>query len=124
MAQDRRYKLEAYNFVRAGLVYAQDVLALGREDFGQQDGQGQPARHVSGRDLCFALKQFAHAQYGLMARLVLVSWGIRSTSDFGEIVYNLIRIGEMTRSPIDRREDFDDVYDFDEALTREFVITA
>lgn len=123
MAHDRRYKLEAYNFVRAGLAYAQDVLLMGREHFGQRDVEGRPAQHVSGRDLCLALKQLAHEQYGYLARLVLASWGIRSTSDFGEIVYNLIRIGELTRSPIDRREDFDDVYDF-EAMEREYVITA
>jgi uncharacterized repeat protein (TIGR04138 family) len=58
-----------------------------------------------------------------MAKLVLADWGIRSTSDFGEIVYNLIKIGEMSKSEDDRREDFDDVYDFDEALVRQFTIT-
>jgi uncharacterized repeat protein (TIGR04138 family) len=123
LAEDRRYKLEAYNFVRAGLAYAQEVLELGRE-LGPQAGKGGRVRHVSGHDLCHALKRLAHDQYGYLARLVLISWGIRSTSDFGEIVYNLIRIGEMSRSPHDRREDFDNVYDFDEALERKYVITA
>jgi uncharacterized repeat protein (TIGR04138 family) len=65
----------------------------------------------------------AHEQYGLLAKLVLASWGIRSTSDFGEIVYNLIRIGRLSKSPRDRREDFDNVYDFEQALVKEFVIT-
>ena len=55
-----------------------------------------------------------------MAKLVLASWGIRSTSDFGEIVYNLIRIGKMSKSDDDRREDFDDVYDFEQAFVREY----
>ena len=45
-----------------------------------------------------------------------------ATSDFGEIVYNLIRIGKMSKSAGDRREDFDDVYDFEQALLREYRI--
>lgn len=122
--EDRRYKLEAYQFVRMGLTYAQDVLELGQEAEGRAaDETGRVPRHVTGRDLCVALKQLAHEQYGRMARLVLADWGIRSTSDFGEIVYNLIKIGEMSKSDDDRRADFDDVYDFQHALVEEFAIT-
>ena len=58
-----------------------------------------------------------------MARLVLSSWGIHATSDFGEIVFNLIRIGQMSKSENDRREDFDNVYDFEQTLVREYTIT-
>jgi uncharacterized repeat protein (TIGR04138 family) len=125
LCEDRRYKLEAYQFVRSGLEYAQEVLELGRhEETTVGDGEVRQVRHVTGQDLCHALKSYAHDQYGFMARLVLKDWGIVSTSDFGEIVYNLIKIGEMTRSPEDRREDFDQVFDFDQALVGEFVITA
>jgi uncharacterized repeat protein (TIGR04138 family) len=125
LRQDRRYKPEAYQFVRAGLGFAQDVLSMGSEIGGRERGkEGQAVNHVTGQDLCFALRQFAHLQFGLMARLVLADWGIRSTSDLGEIVYNLIRVGIMTKSPSDRREDFDDVYDFEQALVRDFRITA
>jgi uncharacterized repeat protein (TIGR04138 family) len=124
LKEDRRYKLEAYNFVRAGLAYAQEVLKLGQVRATDRGRRGQVAKHVSGRDLCLALKQLAHEQYGLMSRLVLANWGIQSTSDFGEIVFNLIRIGEMSLSAEDRREDFDNVYDFDTALERDYVIVA
>ena len=58
-----------------------------------------------------------------MAKVVLNSWGLHSTSDFGEIVYNLIRVGMMKKSNTDRREDFDNVYDFEESFTRQFQIT-
>lgn len=124
MREDRRYKSEAYQFVRAGLAYAQDVLSFGQESTPPEHADdGRPIRHVTGQDLCWALRQFAHVQFGLMARLVLADWGIRSTSDFGEIVYNLIRVGVMTRSPADRREDFDDVFDFQQSLVGDFQIT-
>ena len=85
--------------------------------------EAPPIRHISGQELCVALKHLAHQQYGLMAKLVLASCGIHATSDFGEIVYNLIRIGKMSKSDHDRREDFDDVYDFERALVREYCIT-
>ena len=127
LSEDRRYKLEAYQFVGAGLEYSQEVLGLGkpgprsrRKKGGEDD---RPVRHVSGQDLCQALRRFAHEQYGYMAKLVLGSWGIRSTNDFGEIVYNLIKIGKMSKSDNDRREDFDKVYDFEQALVKEFAIT-
>jgi uncharacterized repeat protein (TIGR04138 family) len=124
LCEDRRYKLEAYQFVRAGLAYAQDVMGLGQEPACERGKKGRPLRHVSGQDLCHALREFSHEQFGLLARHVLGGWGIRSTSDIGEIVFNLIKIGEMTKSDHDRREDFDDVFDFDQALVKDFEITA
>jgi len=122
LAEDRRYEFEAYKFVRDGLGYAQEVLGFGDEEEFDEAGNTRKVRHVSGQDLCHALRLFAGHQYGYMAKLVLQGWGIRGTGDFGEIVYNLIRIGEMTKSDGDRRADFDDVYDFDTALMREFAI--
>ena len=59
-------------------------------------------------------------QYGYLAKIVLSKWGVHSTSDFGELVYNLIRIEQMRKSDTDRREDFNDVYSFDDAFEPEF----
>jgi len=70
--------------------------------------------------LCEAIRQFALDQYGYMARCVLASWGVTMTGDFGEIVFNLIRVGEMRKTDDDRREDFDDVFDFDTAFEARF----
>jgi hypothetical protein len=57
--------------------------------------------------------QYALEQYGFMAKCVLNSWGVHRTSDFGNIVFNLIDIKQMKKTKHDRREDFDDVFDFD-----------
>ncbi len=35
----------------------------------------------------------------------------------------MIKIGRMRKTPHDRREDFDDVYDFETAFHEEFKIT-
>jgi uncharacterized repeat protein (TIGR04138 family) len=141
LADDSRYKIEAYQFVGAGLQYAQEVLGLGslsaaaspahaspkrkrRDARGKHmaDDEARPVRHVNGQELCWALKQLAHQQYGRMAKLVLASWGIHSTSDFGAIVYNLIEIKKMSKSEHDRRQDFDNVYDFEQVLVQDYAI--
>jgi uncharacterized repeat protein (TIGR04138 family) len=138
LERDSRYKREAYDFVREALGYAQDYLQMGREQAGEweedeertveerlehQEPEDRIERHLTGQELCEAIRQYALEEYGLMAKSVLNSWGIYATGDFGEIVYNLIDVGLMKKSEHDRREDFDNVYDFDEALCRQFQIT-
>lgn len=138
LARDLRYKVDAYLFVLEALSYGQDSLGLGAEP-ADEDLEPRPAdppptagrsrgararrppaeRHLSGQQLCEAAKRYALQQYGFLARTVLGTWGIHSTRDFGEIVFNMIEIGQMRKTRRDKREDFDDVYDFDEAFTRD-----
>ena len=130
LRQDRRYKAEAYQLVWEALNFAQDEMKLGRPHLSEPAGSAgesaksaKPERHVTGQELCQAIRQYALRQYGLMAKTVLNSWGVYRTGDFGEIVFNLIRIGHMRKTKDDRREDFDNVYEFDAALEQEFRIT-
>jgi len=132
LKRDRRYRLEAYKFVFEALNYAQNVLGLGAASESEAAGseaeaeppaeRSQQEQHVTGQELCEAIRQYALDQYGLMTQTVLKSWGITSTGDFGEIVFNLIHIGKMRKTPTDRREDFDNVYDFDAAFRQGFRI--
>jgi len=121
LERDTRYKLEAYQFVREALAYAQDELGMAQQPARRPRVQSAEA-HLTGQQLCEAVRRLALEQFGLMARVVLNSWGVRSTSDFGEIVYNLIDIGMMKKSASDRREDFDEVFDFVDAFDRRFKI--
>ena len=129
LRQDRRYRAEAYQLVWEALNFAQKELKLGKPQIsepletGEEVSSNKPERHVSGQELCQAIREYALRQYGMLAKTVLNSWGIHGTGDFGEIVFNLIRIGHMRRTKDDLREDFDDVYDFDTALEQEFRIT-
>ncbi|QDU58459.1 Minf_1886 family protein [Aeoliella mucimassa] len=132
LERDKRYKFDAYLFVFDALHYGQTRLDMGKpyapeeptdlEDF--ENLEDQIEHHVSGQDLCEAIRQFALEQYGLMARAVLADWGIRSTGDFGNIVFNLIDIKKMKKTEHDRREDFENVYDFDQAFRQEFKFSA
>ncbi len=125
---DGRYSVDAYVFVQQSLAFAQFELGMGRpRPFGVDDdeeiSEAPPEAHLTGQQLCEAIRLYASELYGLLAKVVLNSWGIKSTSDFGEIVYRLIEVGEMTKSETDRREDFDDQYDFKDAFQRDYKIT-
>jgi uncharacterized repeat protein (TIGR04138 family) len=125
LRHDRRYHFDAYVFVFEALRYAQEKMGLGAPaDVDPDDPDDQPDRHVTGQQLCEAMRRYAHHQYGYLAKQVLNHWGIHSTGDFGEIVFNLIEIGQMRKTAEDRREDFDDVFDFDEGFQHSFQISA
>lgn len=121
LQQDQRYHIEAYQFVREALAYAQEILKMPAQETEEATGS---EHHVTGQQLCEAIRQYALDQYGFMSKIVLGSWGIYRTSDFGEIVYNLIRIKQMKKSDADRREDFNDVYNFETAFDPVFQLTS
>jgi len=119
LRRDRRYHRDAYFFVFEALRYAQEQLGLGGMG-SVEDPESEEERHVTGQQLCEAIRRYAIEQYGLMSRSVLNEWGVRSTGDFGEIVFNLIEIGQMKKTHTDRREDFENVFDFDAGLKDAF----
>jgi uncharacterized repeat protein (TIGR04138 family) len=121
--EDCRFTADAYYFVFEALGYAQRVLGMGAAKRGERHKIDEADRHLTGQQLCEAIRLFALDQYGYMAKCVLNSWGVRSTGDFGEIVFNLIRAEQMRKTPQDRREDFDDNFDFDEAFVAGYRIT-
>ena len=69
-------------------------------------------RHVSGQALCEGLRRLALKKWGRLAMLVLNTGGVKTTRDFGEIVYTLIKHKWMSAQPNDSIDDFNDVYDF------------
>ncbi len=100
--KDSRYSSDAYEFVMQALWWTQKKI--------KNNG------HVSGKELLEGIKEFALEQYGPMARTVVNYWGIYQTGDFGEIVFNMIEKGLMGRTEEDSKEDFNNVYDFQEAF--------
>jgi len=79
-------------------------------------------RHVSGQELCWALRDLALQRWGGLAELVLRSWNVTETLDFGRIVFALVEHQLMQKQPHDRLEDFERVYEFGEALSESFPI--
>lgn len=123
LARDPRYSVQAYTFVFEALEYTKSLKQRARSrSKGRGRAAGSEARHVSGRELCEGARRLALNHYGLLAITVLELWGIRSTSDFGEIVYNLIESGDLEKTPQDSRADFEGVFDFETAFRRNFVL--
>ena len=123
LARDPRFTIHAYHFIFEALEYTKNLKKKSTPRTRDKIRSTAASRHVSGRDLCVGVRLLALNQYGFMALGVLKLWGINSTSDLGEIVYNLIKSGDLEKTPADSRSDFDDVFDFETALRREFVLT-
>jgi uncharacterized repeat protein (TIGR04138 family) len=118
--RDPRYAYEAYEFIFLALNHTQRALGRIPED----DSNEPPGReyHVSGRELVEGIRDLALRDFGMMARIVFRMWGINCTGDFGEIVFNLVQEQLMSKTDQDNREDFNNVYDLDQALVQDFRI--
>ena len=55
--------------------------------------------------------------------MVFQEWGIESSRDFGNIVFNLVELGEVKKTEEDRIEDFDTDFDLETELSRIEVIS-
>ncbi len=123
LARDSRYSIEAYEFIFAALDHAKILRRKRRkraQSRARRSRSSEVLRHVTGRELCEAARDLALELYGLLAITVLEQWGIRSTSDIGNVVYNLIASGDLEKTPSDSREDFDNVFDFETGLRQNF----
>lgn len=103
------YPVEAFEFIQQGLSYTVQKLHGELKD-------EKASRHVSGRDLCDGLRDFALMNWGLLARTVLGRWNVRKTVDFGRIVFALVDNGYMQKTDDDTLEDFRDVFEFNTAF--------
>ncbi len=106
--RDRRFSRHAYYFVLDALDYT--MSRLGKDTLTGED------RHVGGRELLHCIQDFAAEEFGPMAELVFRNWGLNSSDDFGEIVFNLIDAELLSRRASDSRLDFADGFDFAEVF--------
>lgn len=100
-----------------GELFDLDADQLEEMVLGEEQSSGNPVgNHVSGQQLCLGLRSLAVEKYGLLARTVLNGWGVKSTEDFGKIVYAMVDAGLLRTSENDSMDDFRGVYEFDEAF--------
>lgn len=108
--RESRFHESAFLFVLASLEFLQSRLT--------------ERRHVDGRELAHAVRELALDRFGVMSRLVLDHWGVRSTADVGDIVFALVDTGLLISQPGDSRSDFSGVFDFDEAFEESYPWSA
>jgi uncharacterized repeat protein (TIGR04138 family) len=96
--RDTRYLTGGYEFVLNGMEFY--LTSIGEK------------RHVTGNEFTKGLLMFAQKQFGPLVLTVLNYWGIYKTDDIGNIVYNMIDLGILSKQPDDSLEHFHDVVNF------------
>lgn len=104
--REPRFHEHAYLFVLSALEFCQQRMS--------------ERRHITGAELAHACRELALERYGVMAKLVLAHWGLRSTADIGDVVFTLVDLQLLISQPTDTRDDFVDLYDFDLAFERDY----
>ena len=56
----------------------------------------------------------------MLARVVLEHWGVRSSADIGDVVFTLVELELLMSQATDSRDEFSDVFDFDQAFERDY----
>ncbi len=101
-ANDIRYVEKAYHYIAKALSYGKAVL--------------NTEKHMTAKELATSYKDVALAQYGPLALDVLNHWGIYTTKDIGNIVFNRVNGNLLSTSNGDKLEDFDNIFDLHEEM--------
>lgn len=108
-----QYEEDAYYFLKECL------------DFTVQDLKKRKVQlkgnHLSGPQLLNGIRRHALEKFGPLALTVFHSWNIRSTRDFGVMVFQLVEAGVLGKTEEDRLEDFENCFDFDKAFLDPFL---
>jgi uncharacterized repeat protein (TIGR04138 family) len=110
--RDKRYEPQAFLFLKDALDFTLRRITEAN------DGEH---RHVTGTELCQGFRDLALHEFGPMAATLLQEWGIRESGDVGEMVFHLIEEGMFGKQDSDRKEDFQGVFDYEEAFVLPFL---
>ena len=88
-----QYAPDAYNFVDKAIKHALSKL--------------DDKRHLTAYEVLMSCRETAIKEYGFLSGEVLRSWGIKSSKDIGEIVYQMIRNNILSASKDDKQSDFE-----------------
>ncbi|MBI3314949.1 MAG: hypothetical protein HYZ86_03270 [Candidatus Omnitrophica bacterium] len=103
---DPSYHPEAYEFIMEALNYS-------RKRF-------KGAKHVTGAQLLKGIKGLLLKKFGPMTLTILNFWGVKTTDDFGHMVYNLVEHKILSKDAHDHYESFQNAYDFEEVFDKNY----
>lgn len=92
-AESGKYAPDAYEFVTNCVIAQVNALTS--------------ARHLSAQELLQGLVQQLEEDFGFLTASILEYWQIKTASDIGEIVFDLIELKILSASEDDKRSDFD-----------------
>lgn len=108
ISNDPRYRLDAYLFIFQALEYSVR--------------RRKEKRHLTGKELLETIRRLAISRFGPLSLDVLRHWGITRCEDWGEVVFNLVGRGLLSKTEEDRKEDFHGGYDFRDAFEKPFEL--
>ncbi len=109
--RDPRFHPAAYIFLKEALDFTLKKI--------MESNEGR-ARHVSGAELLHGFRDLALQQFGPMSSTLLNEWGLHTCSDVGDMVFLLIEEQVFGKQDSDTKQDFADVYSFDQAFVLPF----
>lgn len=111
-SRDPRYSRNAYFFVLDSLDFSlEQMAACNKRD-----------SHIGGKELLAGIRDLAKDRFGAMAKEVFNNWGICSTEDFGQVVFNLVTAGMLQRRAQDTLMDFENGYDFEREFQQDYEL--
>lgn len=116
VTQNQRYRPDAYLFLR-------EVMDVAVKRQKKQRKELQPM-HVSATELLEAFRLLALKEFGPMALTLLQYWGIKNSSDVGQIVFNLIEADVVGKTEDDTLAAFSNGFDFQQAFVHPFLPAA
>jgi uncharacterized repeat protein (TIGR04138 family) len=112
ISTEKRFDREAYFFVKEAL----DYTAL--ENSNKKPGN---SKHVSAAQLLYGFRDLALSEFGPMAATLFNEWGIKRCADIGDMVFLLINEGVFGKQDNDRREDFKELFSFEQVFVAPFL---
>lgn len=112
LKRDQRYDGQAYLFLKDALDFTLKRLSEERSDNN---------RHVSGQELLEGFRDYALQLFGPMAGTLMEEWGVNHCRDVGNMVFRLIEEQVFGKQESDTQQDFEGLFDLNEALRKPFV---
>jgi uncharacterized repeat protein (TIGR04138 family) len=112
LKRDRRFDPHAYFFLKDALDFTLKRIS---------ESNGGHARHVTGPELLAGYRDFALEQFGPMASTLMNEWSVRRCQDVGDMVFHLIEEQVFGKQDSDKKEDFSEVFDFEQSLVAPFL---
>ncbi len=106
-ANDIRYHKNAYHNIFNALAYCETVM--------------KTEKNLTAKELVIGYKDITLSKYGALALEVLHHWGIYSTQDIGNIVFNLVNANLLGRSQGDKIEDFKNIFDLTQEMKSPYL---
>jgi uncharacterized repeat protein (TIGR04138 family) len=109
---ESRYAYEAFDFFCDAVTFTQETL--GRMP--REDDDARTDYHITAAELCRGACELAVQEFGLMAWIVFKQWGITTTSDIGQVIFELIESDRLSKSDRDDPADFHDLFDLERTV--------